>query len=345
MRKRSSLIFLCLWLGLTLSAKAELVFETTFNNREKHEFVFEIEQWGMFSIQADSPDGTSLQLVDKKTGPGKISGIPGEGNGRLDQFLNEGRYKIIARSHPQSEEQTTVKIMRYDELHVDNPQYIIDYKLYEVELRDLQQISYWIEVKKDTTLQIEAAGRNLSNLELWKEGLWRISSQQQILIAKPIPETPLKVRQFSVQVKPGYYLLTAYGGKEADWAKNSRQHPLYLKKGIPQIAAAGSGIYEIDPCGYNQYLTTKKVKRIIVETAKKEQLNLEISPFSPDQPYRNPLAMAIIDEKSSSPRCIINPSTNEPFFRIKISTNPSRVFQLQTFGPKLETINIDESGN
>ena len=331
---------------LPIVSAAEQVFETTFPGKGRHTFTFTIKIWGRYSIQAFNAEGTSLQLVDKKSGPGPTDGIPGEKNGRLDLLLEEGEYKLIALSHREGKNNTTVKIFRFDELNQNNPQYGIPFKLHEAELRDLQQISYWFNVNKDTTVFLEALGRNLADLKLWKDGSWLVEAEWQSFRSYPSAETPLKGIRLAAKVDAGLYLATAYAGLEADWPKNSAKQPFFLKWGIPRFATTGEGLYDISPTGYNQYLVAKQANRILIETDKKVFLKLEASSFSVEQPFQAAVATDSIHAKANAPRCVISPySGGAPYYLIKVTGKPGQFFLLQTLEPSSGRRSLNEAGN
>ncbi len=346
LRKISAAIAVLLVGLLPIRGAAEQVFETTFPGKGRHTFTFTIKAWGRYSIQAINPEGTSLQFVDKKSGPGPTDGIPGEKNGRLDLLLEKGEYKIIALSHREGKNNTTVKIFRFEELNQNNPQYGTPFKLHEAELRDLQQISYWFNVDKDTTVFLEALGRNLTDLKLWKDGSWLVESETQNFRSYPSAEAPLKGIRLAAKVDPGLYLATAYAGLEADWSKNSNAHPVYLKWGIPRLATTGEGLYAVSPAGYNQYVVAKEASRILVETDKKVSLKLEASLFSAEQPFQATVATDSIHAKANAPRCMISPySGGAPFYLVRVSGKPGQFFLLQTLEPSSGRRPINETGN
>ncbi|NLE00950.1 MAG: hypothetical protein GX640_13875 [Fibrobacter sp.] len=72
-------LFLFLYADQTFSQKP--VFEKSMDASGLSETVINIEKWGRYSIEVQSPEGTALQLIDKKIGLREQSGIVGETNG------------------------------------------------------------------------------------------------------------------------------------------------------------------------------------------------------------------------------------------------------------------------
>ncbi|MDB9744264.1 hypothetical protein OAA91_01915, partial [Fibrobacterales bacterium] len=120
---------------------AKVIFEKEFKAEAKKEFVFEVKKWGRFSIQVENPAGTSIQLVDKKMGPGNTFGVPGSKDGRIDKFLDVGEYKVITKSSALDSGIVKLKVYDFKELNQSKPQYIKPLKEYSSDLNDLEQIS------------------------------------------------------------------------------------------------------------------------------------------------------------------------------------------------------------
>ncbi|MBN1961575.1 MAG: hypothetical protein JW841_11565 [Deltaproteobacteria bacterium] len=79
-----------------------------------------IAKFGRYAIIANSKQGVGLQLVDRMAGPGKIYGAAGQKNGRLDEFLENGDYKLITHGHPKAHGKANIKIHEFKELHAKN---------------------------------------------------------------------------------------------------------------------------------------------------------------------------------------------------------------------------------
>ncbi len=334
------LFFVC-----TLKISGKEILQKTFDGKGLYSIVFEVNKWGRYSIQSFNEEGTSIQIWDKKNGPGAIDGLAGERNGRLDLFLEKGKYKIQTLSHTKGRSKATVKVFSYDEINEKNPKYLIPYKIHKTELLDLQQVSYWIEIDTITTLQIEAAGRNIAGLELWKDGNWRVDTEILTSKSYPTQETPLVCLKMVVRVNPGLYLLTAYGGKQANWSKKSSENPLYVVWGIPKIATTGIVLDEVSSLGYNQYLVSSEVSRMLLETEKKVLLNIEVSPFSYNSPYQSVTERDSIHVKLNDPRCMLNPHSNtNPYFLVKVFGEEGQRFKLQSLEKLNSSLSVRTTG-
>jgi len=334
------LFFVC-----TLKISGKEILQKTFDGKGLYSIVFEVNKWGRYSIQSFNEEGTSIQIWDKKNGPGMIDGLAGERNGRLDLFLEKGKYKIQTLSHTKGRSKATVKVFSFEEINEKNPKYLIPYKIHKTELLDLQQVSYWIEIDTITTLQIEAAGRNISDLELWKDGNWRVDAEILTSKSYPTQETPLVCLKMVVRVNPGLYLLTAYGGKQANWSKRSSENPLYVVWEIPKIATTGIMLDEVSSLGYNQYLVSSEVSSMLLETEKKVLLNIEVSPFNYNSPYQSVTERDSIHVKLNDPRCMLNPHSNtNPYFLVKVFGEEGQRFKLQTLEKLNSSLSVRTTG-
>jgi uncharacterized protein len=56
--------------------------------------ILEVRAPGRFAIRAESRTGVALQLVNQMSGPGEQAGEPGSKDGRVDELLDSGTYKL-----------------------------------------------------------------------------------------------------------------------------------------------------------------------------------------------------------------------------------------------------------
>src|SRR5207237_8101545 len=110
-----------------------------------------------------------------------------------------------------------------------HPPRLVELKRVDAALDDFAQRSYWIEVSERRPVALEAAGRNLADLRLWKDGGWLVDAEPAIEAAQPVVGQPLRICRLSPKLEPGLYLLTAYGGVGQPWAEESRLHPFQLR--------------------------------------------------------------------------------------------------------------------
>ena len=171
-----------LWLvfvGITLSTLAfgqgELprLDQTEFDARGMNETLLHISVPGRYSLQAQSDQGTKLEIVDRMAGPFAIAGRAGEWDGRLDLLLDKGTYKIRLQSH--EEGVGPLKLAVHPFVEIGSSDQLLSLDAYQIEsssLEDLQQQSFWLHLKNRQILRLEAIGRNLKDCRLWRDGIW-----------------------------------------------------------------------------------------------------------------------------------------------------------------------------
>src|SRR5262249_12818116 len=124
---------------------------------------------GRFSIRAESRAGVALQLVDMIAGPGELAGEAGVRDGRLDVLLDKGIYKIrtVGAAGAVGDARLTAQPFRAADAASMS---LLPGGQFSGELQDLAQRSYWILVEKSGTISVEAVGRALADLRVWRNG-------------------------------------------------------------------------------------------------------------------------------------------------------------------------------
>jgi uncharacterized protein len=211
---------------------------------------------GRFAIRADSPTGTALQLVDMLTGPGDRAGWPGKQDGRIDALLDTGTYKLRAYGDPAATGNTALTLAAFTD--AGPAQLAPGYQPVATTLRDLQVQSFWLVVgDAGAPTRIEAAGRSLTALKLWRDGRDLVAVPEAVSIVAPTPAHPLTDIVLSGKVPPGTYLVTAYGGPKLPWTDGVADEPLYLRTGRSadilaggasgQVGVFGSEVFDMPP--------------------------------------------------------------------------------------------------
>ncbi len=215
---------------------------------------FEAPTAGRYAISAQSKTGVALELIDYMNGPVASDGVPGQRDGRLDRFLDQGRYKLILRGAPQAPAAATITVRPFVELQ-PKPQRLPLLEPIVSELGDYQQRSYWLEVKERGPVFLEAGGRWLDSLHLWRDGLTLLDLPVDRRTLEPQPGRPLTVLTLDTALDPGFYRVTLYGGREqAPWTQQSEDKPLYLRLGVPRIESATRQWRAIGPLGIDRFI-------------------------------------------------------------------------------------------
>jgi uncharacterized protein len=222
----------------------------------EHATLLHVVRAGRFAIKAESPTGTALQLVDMLTGPTDLAGDPGSADGRLDSLLDVGTYKLRLFGAAGAQGETRLSVTPFREVRAPDTAPATG-EVASGELADLQQRSFWLAVETPGHIRVEAAGRALSDLRLWREGTDLVPIDAETRTIEPTRGHPLTDFLIAGTVEPGIYLVTAYGGAALPWADGTTAQPFHLRVGTAtaladgwvrgRIGPFGSAVYEVGP--------------------------------------------------------------------------------------------------
>lgn len=255
-----------------------------------------VTRFGRYSILATSRQGTALQLVDRMAGPGPIAQ-----EGRLDAFLERGQYQVVTHGHNQSSGDVNLELRFFKERNQPQPPRLVEAKLIEDELHDFEQISYWIEVAERQIVTLEAAGRSLADMRLWKDGNWLMDLAPDTRVIYPKEGQPLLSCRLNADLGPGLYLLTAYGGVSQPWAEESSAHPFYLRQGIPRLGTAGRRRIVISPFGQDRFLVPGQTTYFRIELPEAHAARIQVDRFKKADPFAESGQAAEISKNSIPP--------------------------------------------
>ncbi|HLY57770.1 MAG TPA: lysozyme inhibitor LprI family protein, partial [Stellaceae bacterium] len=155
-----------------------------FRAQGDNEALLTLPEFGRYAVAVKSGQGTALQLVDTMAGPDDMQGIAGAQDGRLDDFLDRGTYKIRLSSDPKGSGDAELSVVASRELQ-PTPVKLVELKPVVAELDDHEQRSWWLEVKEQGPYAFEAAGRHLADLRLWRDGTWLIDATPSSIVRDP----------------------------------------------------------------------------------------------------------------------------------------------------------------
>src|SRR5262245_21117751 len=207
-----------------------------------------VEASGRFAIRAESKTGVALQLLDMITGPGDVVGEPGGRDGRLDLLLDKGVYKL--RSFGAKGATGAAKIV-VEPFHNAAPASteLLHGGEFSGEIADLQQRSYWTMVGKNGRISVEAVGRALQDLRLWRNGIDLAALAPTLASIETRPGRPMTRARIEGQVEPGLYLVIAYGGATLPWSDEDKAQPMHTRVGGVARLAGGWVEGTIGPFG------------------------------------------------------------------------------------------------
>jgi uncharacterized protein YecT (DUF1311 family) len=289
-----------------------------------------IAAFGRYSISVRSAQGVGLQLVDRMTGPGEVQGGAGESDGRIDAFLDRGQYKLLAYASDQGSGDAVLSLHPFAELNGPSIPRLPELRRVDTALEDFQQRSYWLEIAERRVVAIEAAGRNLADLRLWRDGSWLVDAAPSADRIEPLPGKPLAVRRIVTTLEPGLYLLSAYGGPGETWATSSAEHPLHLRMGIPTLADAGRAAFVASPFGIDRYLVPGSANFFRLELPEAEAAALSVGDYSEAQPFGQG-ASTTITKQSLPPVAEISDAGAKGYRLLTITREAGKPYVLQHF--------------
>ncbi|WP_246657105.1 hypothetical protein [Methylocystis sp. B8] len=203
---------------------------------------------GRYSIRAKSPSGARIELVDMIAGPLDSSGAPGLRDGRIDALLDKGVYKLRVFGVKGANGKTALSAQNFVEAEGSKPT-LAPGRIQSGELGDLQQRSYAFDVGAESRVSLEAIGRALSELRVWRADgeLVDLAFEQETVETKP--GRAMNRLRLEGALEPGRYVVTAYGGEKLVWAQGDAAQPFMLRLEEPTLLAAGVAEGVIGPFG------------------------------------------------------------------------------------------------
>ncbi len=216
---------------------------------------------GRFTIAAHSGSGAALQLVDMLSGPSNLAGSAGVQDGRLDLLLDVGSYKLRVFSAKGASGTVALAVTAFTDTAppraLPAPGTTLD-----TDLADGKQRGFWLYVPPNGAVRIEAAGRALADLRLWRDGRELTDLEPAATMPEPVPGHPLTDLRLVGRVEPGTYLAVAYGGPAARWTDNDTAQPFHLRAGASDALAEGWAFGTVGPFGSEVFTLPASTQRV-----------------------------------------------------------------------------------
>jgi hypothetical protein len=211
--------------------------------------VFTITEFGRFAVTATSGQGTAVRVEDRMAGVLDANGVPGEVDGRVDLFLDRGQVKVVAESHPEGTGQVQLSVRPFAQ--VAPPVQLLPARRVDTTLRDFEARSWWVDAPDGGPVSIEAAGRFLGDLRLWRDGVWLVDAVPSCRTIEPVAGAPWQDCVLSTTLEPGVYLASAYGAPGQPWTTDDpTAAALEVQWGVPTLADFGVQRGELPPSGF-----------------------------------------------------------------------------------------------
>jgi hypothetical protein len=307
------------------------IFKAVVPSQGTNTLILPVSKWGRYSLRTEGNNPVALSIADRRNGIFLRDGDPGQKNARIDLFLDIGEYRLRTQGVKTVEGSTTVSALPFTFPSDFKPSYLIPLRENRLTLNDMQQAVFWFDINSDTTIYIEAAGRNLEDMRLWRNGDWMVETSSNNFIFRSKPEKPLKVISMVAHLQKGTYMVGLYGGKGTAWAEESPDHPLYVQYGIENLASNISSSLTVPLKGYIEFLLSSATRAVIVEEKEKKFLKVEVLQVDSSSASMRSTAVDSIFEKSSSPRLALVLDTSASRM-VRISGIPGQTFTIKTLG-------------
>ena len=299
----------------------------------RQEAIVRVETFGRYALEAESLQGVALQLIDRMAGPGATVGGPGR-DGRLDVFLERGDYKLVTRGLTGHGE-VGLTASAFEEL--DGRSRLEELTPLSAALGDKQQRSWWLDLRDaGRSVDLEAAGRALVDLRIWRDGTWLVDTEPRCEVVEPILGQPLNRCTLHHSLPEGLYLVSAYGGPELAWAEASEDSedspPLHLRYGVPLLAEAGRQHHTLSPFGVDRYRAPRDSRYARVELRQPDPVSLEMAAWTRGL-YSEVLASDAIARESRSPTAEVTSRHGDGEHLISVHGAAGQPYVLQHLAP------------
>jgi len=229
---------------------------------------------GRYSIRVKSPSGARIELVDMIEGPTDTAGAPGQRDGRIDALLDRGAYKIRVYNPKGASGKLRLSAEPFAELNAKRPT-LAAAQIQSGDIGDMQQRSYALEIGPEGRVSLEAVGRALADMRLWRENgeLVDLSFEKRGVETKP--GRAMTRIALEGAAAPGRYVVTAYGGEGAVWSEGDRTQPFFLRISTPTPLDAGVAEGVLGPFGAARFLAPSRYNAFRLEAPQPAPLRLD----------------------------------------------------------------------
>jgi hypothetical protein len=296
----------------------------------RRESVATVHTFGRYTIAVASKEGVALTLLDRMTGPGEENGTPGKADGRLDVFLEAGDYKILTRGADKATGEARLTVHPFREQHAGQALALVEEKPIATQLADGEQRSYWIDIPERRRVEIQAAGRSLADVRLWRDGRWLTEQEPTLTESTPTPGTNWGLATLTAELPPGLYLLTAYGGPARASSDPAAGQPLHLRFGIPQRPAFGHLAGKASAFGRDRFRVPRAAGYFRLELPGPEAARLTIQGY-PVRDGDEGQSQTILRGGKTSSVQLTMPTADNGEYLVTVERAPGQPYLLQHF--------------
>jgi len=256
---------------------------------------------GRVSIRAASPLGVGISLVDRMEGEIARSGSGGGSDGRIDISLDAGVYRVALDDLKAAGGRASLEARTFAPANGSAPAEwprLLEGAVTTGSLQDLESASFWIEQRKDGPLELEAMGRDLASVEIWRDasyliGSWSPTEERQVETGRPMGWLSV-----SRMTKAGHYLVRLYGREARKWADENGKHPFLLRSGFLRLPAGGRLDFALSAFG-RDFVLARGIDTVTATRQTKGSLVLAGGDYRVGQGRLSGYNRAVLDGKGS----------------------------------------------
>lgn len=281
-----------------------------------------VPEFGRYALELTSPAGAGLRVVDRMAGVLADDGAAGGRDGRLDLLLDRGEYRLeIDSPEPPAgvaaagRGRVAVRVTPSSERQPE-PLELVELETASTTLGDHEQASWWFATAERGAVFLEAAGRHLADLRLFREGRWLEDGEPLCAPRQPVVARPLADCRLDLELEPGLYRVTAFGGPGLPWSDGADERPLHVRRGLRQLPEAGRERFRMGPFGTERFLVASVADFHRLELARPGSARLRVGKLRGAAPlFSGAQATAWIGKRIVPPVAeLIAPDTDpEPF--------------------------------
>ncbi|SDR59926.1 Protein of unknown function [Rhizobiales bacterium GAS113] len=311
--------------------------------------ILRVDTPGRLSIRAESATGVALQLVDMIAGPGDIEGEAGLRDGRLDVLVDKGTYKLRSFGAVRAQGSAHLTVQPFRAAAAANAS-LLRGGQFSGDLADLQQRSFWLIVDMSGRVFVEAAGRALHDLRLWRNGTDLAALNPSLVSIEPKPGHGLTRARLEGSVEPGLYLVTAYGGVSLPWADGESAQPFHIRAGAPDVMAGGFAEGVIGPLGSTRFEVPAPATYMRLELPEPAPARISVARGTASAQMaaiaknsRQPVVAVVAPESGSAPAIVEVFGLEGQFFRLR-ALRPASSLRVNGAGPHLVAVDVVGEG-
>ena len=260
---------------------------TEVSARGRREHIVRADEWGRYAIEAKSSEGVGVEVVDKLRGVIARCEADVGRDGRLDLFLEAGEYKVFTEGPRDAEGNVRLEVTKFAPFDSsgeggraggkDKFGYLAPFGQVSARLVDKEARGWWIFVPRDTLVYIEAMGRRISGLAIFRERLIASAGgdgSSYDFLNTGVSGKPLYGLRVVRKLPRGKYLIMAYGGARDKYTVSDSASPLYVQWMIRPVEPGKPITGKIGASGVNRFAATQSngVAYVVVESPKMQKL-------------------------------------------------------------------------